>query len=242
MQIKNLVVSGNSFTQDGIGGVPPTSESPGGCSFVDSGETPPSDPQSWASLLAQKLKVQSFINLAACSHGNVMIANSIRSLISKFCYTPDDTLVIFHFSFASRLDVPCEFSHPDSSKFIPWDEQLIEHTYLDRSSKTFHSIAKNIGLDIVESLGYAQMDFLCNWLERKQFNYLMLLTEANDLHNHQFKLLLKDRESKLIKLDPGPGLLEYASLSGNNTENNYHLDAKGRSYVANFLYDYIDNS
>ena len=61
MDVRHLVVSGNSFTQDGIGGVPPTVNGEGGCSFGPEGNR--TVPGSWAGYVAQKLQKVNGINI-----------------------------------------------------------------------------------------------------------------------------------------------------------------------------------
>lgn len=239
MEYKNLLVSGNSFTQDGIGGLPPTKNSDGGNSFLDQGQGHVSTPGSWASIVAQSLKVQSFVNLAASSHSNILVANSLRHVLSNFNYSIQDTLVLFNLSIGSRLDIPCEFDHPDVSKYIPWDKNILPHSYLDRSSKAYKFCEKNIGIDIVKSLGYAQIDFLFNWLEANHYCYYFLLTNTDDLEDQDLTKIIAPRQNRLIEINPGLAMYEYGQISGNNKENNYHPDQNGREDIAHQVIKYI---
>lgn len=239
MKYKNLLVSGNSFTQDGIGGLPPIKNSPGGCSFNNQGQDYIATPASWASILAQLLNVQSFVNLAASSHSNILVANTIRHVLSSNNYSPDDTLVVFNISIANRLDVPCEFDHPNASEFIPWTEYLFPHSYLDRDSKIYKSFEKNIGIDTAKTLGYAQLDFLFNWLEANGYTYYFLLTDTEDLKDAEFCKMIENRQDRFIQINPGIAMWEYGQISGNNTINNYHPDEIGRQDIARQVVKHI---
>ena len=239
MIFKNLVVSGNSFTQDGIGGCPPTENSVGGCSFIDQGQGAVSQPASWASIVAQLLNVQSFVNLAASSHSNTLVANTLRYVLQNFNYSPENTLVLFNCSIATRLDIPCEFDHPDASNFIPWDKTLFPHSYLDRDCKIYKTFEKNIGIDTIKSIGYTQIDFLFNWLEANKYQYYFLLTDTEDLKDPEFLKIVESRRDRLIEINPGIGMWEYGQISGNNTVNNYHPDAVGRQDIALQVVKYV---
>jgi hypothetical protein len=59
MKFKNLVISGNSFTQDGIGVFPPTLSSAEGCSFFDDSNYKLAVLKVWTSWIASKLQVTS---------------------------------------------------------------------------------------------------------------------------------------------------------------------------------------
>jgi len=90
MRIKNILASGCSFTQDAIGGFPPT-ESIGGNSFREDPDYQCSVPKSWASFLAKQIDPDSFINCAAGSHGNHLVSKTIvdclESSITSQTYT-----------------------------------------------------------------------------------------------------------------------------------------------------------
>lgn len=239
MKYKNLLVSGNSFTQDGIGGLPPGNNTEGGCSYIDQGQGHVSTPYSWAGYVAQLLGVKSCVNLAASSHSNILVANTIRHVLSTFNYSPENTLVLFNVSIANRLDVPCEFDHPNASKFIPWTQELFPHTYLDRDCKIYKSFEKNIGIDTAKTLGYTQLDFLFNYLEANGYTYYFLLTDTNDLKDKEFCKMIQTRQDKFIKINPGIAMWEYGQESGNNTENHYHPDEAGRQDIAQQVVNYI---
>jgi hypothetical protein len=238
MKFTNLIVGGNSFTQDGVGGCPPTLNSVGGCSFCNDENYKSATPKSWASWVAKKLQVKSFVNTASSSHGNFLIADTILYLLTNYQYTPNNTLVIFNISMPTRLDIPCEFTHPDVSKFLPWNENLIPFAYLDRTCRSYKNIEKNIGLDLVPLMSWQKIDFLCNWLENQKYNYLFLTTEN---HNNvkEFQQIVNPRRNLFIDLDPGVGLLEWSALTKNNTKNNYHPDEKGRELISDLVIEKI---
>jgi len=240
MNFKNLVVGGNSFTQDGIGGCPPTLNSGGGCSFCNDENYKSAVPKSWVSWVASKLQVTSFVNTASSSHGNFLIADTILYLLTNYQYPPKDTLVIFNISMPTRLDIPCEFINPNVSKFLPWNENLIPFAYLNRHCKTYQHIEKNIGLDLVPIMSWQKIDFLCNWLENKKYNYLFLTTE-NYNNVKEFQQIVDPRRQSFIDLDPGVGLLEWSALTKNNTENNFHPDENGRRLISNLVIERINN-
>jgi hypothetical protein len=239
MRIENLLIGGNSFTQDGVGGCPPTSNSMGGCSFIDQGQGSVSQPASWAGMLAQRLHVQSLVNMAAASHGNILIAESLRSVLERYQYPRHNTLIMFNISIAMRLDVPCEFDNPAASPRVPWNHDLCAHTYLHRESRQHRAIERQVGLDIVPGLGYSALDFLFNYLENRGYVYAFMLTEHHDLDDTRFQKLLQGREDRMLELTPGPGLHDFATKSGYNTENGYHPDATGKALIVDQILEYL---
>lgn len=240
MKIQNLLVSGTSLTQDGLGGCPPTDHTLGGCSYIDQGqEVQVAIPKTWAGLVAKNLNVQSFVNMAAGSHGNFLIAKSLWSMLSRFHYDPSNSLILFNISIAPRLDIPCEFDHPDVSSYVHWGPDFCSHSYLSRTSRSFEKIAKEVGLDIVENLGYAQLDFLFNYLENRHYQYFFLLAEEKDLEHETFLRMIELRRHRLITLDPGPGLLEFASILGHNTQDGHHPDSMGHEIISQQVTKYI---
>jgi len=238
-KIKNILVSGNSFTQDGIGGVPPGHGSEGGCSYINQGQGNISEPNNWVGMLSRKLDIQSLVNMAASSHGNILVADTIRSVIDIHEYPTKNTLVIVTVSISERLDVPCVFGHPDASKFVHWDNTLCGHTYLNRFSKTYKKIEKEIGLDIIADLGYERLDFLFNYLENKGYEYIILLTENEDLNNSSFLRIIKNRNHRLVNLSPGIGLHDFATITKHNTVNNYHPDQIGNTMIADQIFNFL---
>ena len=53
MKLKNIVVSGCSFSADALGGLPPTKDYSGGNSFREDPDYTTSVPTTWASFLAK---------------------------------------------------------------------------------------------------------------------------------------------------------------------------------------------
>ncbi len=132
LNYKNLISGGCSFTANGIGGCPPTQDSAGGCSFIDDPNFKVLNPRSWSGFLSTLLNVKSFVNVASSSHGIVLTVNSIIELLNRFNYSPENTLIVFNITEPGRLDVPCDFDHPDKCKWIPWSQDLIPYSYIDR--------------------------------------------------------------------------------------------------------------
>jgi hypothetical protein len=237
-QFKHIVASGNSFTQDGLGGGPPGEQGDGCCSFNSYDGEDPAVPRSWVSWVAKRLEPLSFVNTAACYHGNFMITDTLTYLLSNYRYAPADTLVLFNISMPTRLDIPCEFGHPDQSPWLYWSPGLIPWAYLDRQSRTQELMEKHMGLDNVPRLSWQRMDTFCGWLENRGYNYLFLTTEDYTAVP-EFQKLIAPRPQRFVPLEPGVGMAEWAKATQNNTENNYHPDELGRTLIAGVVMDRI---
>jgi hypothetical protein len=239
MKFKNLLVSGCSFTQDGIGGCPPTVDSAGGCSFIDNGSGSATQPRSWAGFLARKLKVTSLVNTAASGHGNILVANSILDCINQFLYTPNETLVIVNLSEPWRFDLPCPYDHVDADHAnIPWNQSLIACSYLYRSSKTMVQLEKNIGFDQIEYFTSNAIEFLFNFLENQKIKFYFLT--MNDFSQTRLQKVIDKFDSRHIHLTPGKSMIEYCQITDNfMASNDLHPSTDAHEKISDQVYDYI---
>jgi hypothetical protein len=238
MIVNQILAGGCSQTQDGISGVPPGLLSSGGCSFVSNDGSVCSDPQSWVGFVAKELDVDSLVNTAASSHGNQLTANSIIEMLSRYHYNPKTTLVLFNITWPSRLDVPCDFDHPDRSKFIPWASNLIPYTYLSTDSKAAHHCYKHMGGEQVERMNSLALINLFNFLENNQFNYRFLL--AKDFSEYKtFYSIIQTRKKNLISLDSdNAGIVEFVTANKLNRDI-IHPTVEGHRIIGNIVIDRI---
>ena len=239
MKFKNLLVSGCSFTQDGIGGVPPTIEEPGGCSFIEDDAYVAALPRSWAGFLAKKLQVTSMVNTAASSHGNILIANSILECVRRFKYNPTETLIVFNLTDPWRFDLPCAYDHPDvDCKFIPWNQQLISYSYLDRHKKIMNQLEKNIGLEQIEYFTSNAVEFLFNFLAQKQIAFYFLT--MNDYRSTVLQPIIDKFQKQFIKLTPGSSMIEYCQLTNSQiSKDDRHPNLTAHQMIADQVHSYI---
>jgi hypothetical protein len=236
MDIKHILASGCSLSQNGIGGVPPTKLSSGGCSFNNGADS--SDPASWVGFVAKSLNVSSLVNTAASGHGNILIANSIIEMLTRYQYDYKTTLVLFNITWPSRLDIPCDFDHPDHSKHIPWTCNLIPYTYLKMDSTPAQYCYKHMGAEQVEQISCLSLINLFNFLENNQFNYRFVV--AKDFSNFKtFDSVIKSRKENLIVLDnKSPGVVEFV------TDNNLKIDSihptvEGHRIISKIILNHI---
>jgi len=242
---KNLLVSGCSFSQDfwlnGIGGEPPDKISPGDCVYITDPKFSVELPRSWPGFLARKLQVTSLVNVAASSHGNMLIAHSILECINKFNYTPEDTLVVINISEPWRLDLPCEYDHPEvDKKYIPWNQSFLPYSYLNTQdeSATISKLKKNIGFEQIGTVSSNSIDFLFNFLQNKKIDFYFLL--MNDFDNTALKPVIERFNKHLIELTPGANMISFGQLTKTYvSESNWHLGIEGSMKVANQIYRHI---
>jgi len=242
-QYKNLLVSGCSFSQDfwfnGIGGEPPSETSPGDCVYITDPKFSVEMPRSWSGFLAKKLEVTSFVNVAASAHGNILVAHSILECINRFYYTAEDTLVVINLSEPWRLDLFCEYDHPEvDKKYIPWKQSFIPYSYLDANGKITSELRKNIGLEQVGVITSNSIDFLFNFLQNKKIDFYFLL--MSDFDNTVLKPVIDRFREHQIELTPGSNMISFGQLTKTYvSESNWHLGVKGASLVADQIYRHI---
>jgi hypothetical protein len=239
MKFKNLLVSGCSFTQDGIGGAPPTVELVGGCSFIEDDDYIAAQPKSWAGFLAKKLKVTSMINTAASGHGNILIANSILECINRFHYKPTETLVVINLTEPWRFDLPCLHDHIEAdSQHVPWDQLLIPYSYLDRNKKSINQIEKNIEFNQIDHFTSNAVEFLFNFLENQKIHFYFLT--MNNFDQTFLKKVINKFNKNFIKLTPGPSMFEYCQLTnGQFSEDDFHPNLEAHKKIADQVYNHI---
>jgi hypothetical protein len=239
MRFKNLLVGGCSFTQDGICGSPPTITSAGGCSFIEDDAYVAAQPNSWAGFLAKKLQVTSMVNTATSNHGNILIANTILECINRFSYNPKETLVVVNLTEPWRFDLPCAYDHPDSDLgYIPWNQDLIPYSYLDRRRKIITQLEKNIDFAQIEYFTSNTVEFLFNFLENKQIPFYFLT--MNDCSSTKLQAVIDKFQKHFIKLSPGPSMLEYCQHTNSQiSKDDFHPTRSAHEKIADQVYNYI---
>lgn len=237
---KNIVASGCSFTSDGIGGHPPTSTNPnGGCSFALDADYKSAEPTTWAGVVAQKLSVKSFVNVAAASHGNFLIANNILSLINRFDYRPTDTLILFNLSDPARLDVICQWDDKTKSEYCDWPKDVLPFAYLNRNSELVKRTLLGMGIDQVENFSSNAILGMMSFL--KQENFCFYFTMMRDYRTNMYLgPVIEKFKDHLVELDPGVGMYEYASASNALRPDRAHPTTAGHTLIAEQLLNILN--
>lgn len=237
-QYKNLIAAGCSFSANGIGGVPPTKQSAGGCSFIDAGDNnTPLTPWSWVGFLAQQLNVTSLVNVACGGHGNILTANSILEVLNKFNYDPTDTLIVFNLTEPVRLDIPCDTTSSLRSNVIPWTDDVIDHSYMSRIETI--KLTKAIGIDAVEKFTSNIVELLFDMLEHRKFEFYFLMMTDYTQHSYLGSIIDKYK-TRLITIDPGTGMMEFCQLTNNYISKlDKHPNITGHKLIADTVYKHI---
>ena len=236
--MKHLLVSGDSFSYSGVGGCPPTETSCGGCSYIPDPDYTAIDPTAWPGFLSLKMSVQSLVNVAAGSHGNILVSYTIFELLKKYSYTKQDTIIIFNLSDPYRLDIPCDFQDANSSEFIPWNEQLLSHSYLAMTKRP-----RDIKFsDAIEKFTSQSARFLMEYLKKNEYNFYFLLMN-NYLDHKYLGPVIHEFNDHLIQLDPGPSMLEFAVKTNTTvSDEDHHPNLLGHKQIADIIYDKIINN
>ena len=234
MIVKNLIVSGDSFSYGGIGGCPPTLLSVGGCSYIPDVDCGCTEPNIWPGFLARQLSVQSLVNTATSAHGNILISYTIFEILKKYTYNIEDTLIIFNLTDPNRLDTPCDFNNENADNLILWDEKLISHSYLTKPSTPIIS-------DAVEKYTSESVRFLMEYLKLKGFKFYFLL--MSDYTEHKYLgPIIKQFRDHIITLNPGPSMIEFAVHTKNTvSKKDLHPNINGHRLIADQVYEYINN-
>lgn len=232
MRFRHIVASGCSQSQNGpgAGGMPPTVENPrGGCSFSgpDCGAI---EPVSWVGQVAKQLEVSSLFNMAAAGHGNQFVRSTIIDLLERYPYPPRHTLVLFNVTYSHRLDVPCDFRHPDRSTSVPWTPDVLPYTWIDMRASVQHRFHEHIGNDQVKIMSAQALSTLFAWLERHGYEYRFLLG-FNLFRDPVLCPVLERNRSRLIELDQHVGIKEFA-IANDATHDACHPTPRGHAMIA----------
>lgn len=234
--IQHLVAAGCSFTADGVGGVPPNELNPtGACTFIPDEAYVAADPKTWIGFLAQRLQVRSLINLAANGHGNTLTAMNIMQVLTKFDYDPVTTMIMFNITDAGRLDVMCDWHHPQASQYCTWPQQVLPYRYLDPNSEVQQTVKKNMGLEQVETVSCHALQGLMCFLKENKFQFKFLT--MRDYTNHSpLSALIQQHEAHWIPLSTSAGMMEYAQAQGLTvSQRDPHPTVQGQKLIADWV-------
>jgi hypothetical protein len=229
---KHIIASGCSFTSNGAGGLPPSQEHPeGACSYITDIDYQAIDPESWAGILAQNLNVKSFVNVAASSHGNFLIANNVLTLINRFNYNPLDTLILFNLSDPARIDIPCTWNEKTKSNRCDWSDHILPFKYISRDSVLIKQLVLTMGINQIEMVTSNAVLGMMNTLKQKKFNFYF--TMMCNYKNHKYLgPVISQFNDHLVTLDPGVGMMEYAGILNLTSEDKIHPSQQGHRSIS----------
>jgi hypothetical protein len=233
MKVKNILASGCSFTQDGIGGFPPTTHSTGGNSFREDPDYIASEPTSWVSFLAKKIDPDSFVNVAASGHGNCLVSKTIIDMLQTFNYDPNNTLVTFNISEMARMDVVCKYN--TENDFIPWTQDILNYSFLKPRSIKWRKVMYDYEDDIKELITYntLRLNELFEYLNANKYPFVFTtLADYTDLP------VVQKYKEHYIQL-PGNGMREYAVSMGLLDDDGFHPNLDAHDLISNIAYDFI---
>jgi hypothetical protein len=232
MNYKNLLASGCSFTQDGIGGVPPTSQSAGGSSFKQYANVQPAPCASWASFLSTYLNVDSFVNFATSGGGNLLTCETIISALEKYNYQIDDTLVIFNITEFTRLDIKKNWD--DKNDNIPWNSDYLDFTFTKKYDNLWRQKINELEIEEIISRSYCALEKLFKYL--KVNNYSFVFTMMTD---YSTNAIISQHTNNLVLLEPGGGMYEFCKTNNLLSDDNFHPSVQGHEQIAKQVYNFL---
>lgn len=230
--IRHLVAAGCSFSSNGPGGCPPTRDNPaGGCSYIPDPDYTVVEPMSWVGFLAQLLNVSSLVNVASASHGNILVANNIMSLLQRFSYSILDTLIVFNISDPGRLDIPCDYNDPGKSKYCDWDKSILPFSYLNYDHKQVSQTKKYMGLEQVEEFTTNSLLGMMSFLKTNGYQF-RFMTMGDYSQHINLKNVLAQFQEHIVTLTPGNCMETFVDQLGLNLDDSYHPDVAGHKMLA----------
>lgn len=212
MTINNIIAAGCSFTQDGLGGMPPTQDSAGGNSFLPDPSYTVRVPRSWASVMAQDLGARSFVNVAAASHGNMVTSLAVQYLLEHYAYSHRDTLVVFNITTPSRFDVVCDHGCKQQSPHIPWGPDVIPFQFLHRQSSVVQKLQNYMNLDQLENNSLSMIQSLMRYLAHRGFEF-RFLTMRDYRSITAFQDIMQEFRTQSVQLGASQGMIEYCAAN-----------------------------
>jgi len=227
MKIKNLLTSGCSFTSNGIGGTPPTTDSNGGCSFIYDPDSGVAELAAWPDFLSRKLQVTSLVNSANEGHGNILISHSLITMLRKFNYKKEDTLVMFNLSDPARHDFYTaseKISNSWSLDLIPYKLECDQHCV---GSEYYTSQSVFLLMNYLKTIGF-------------NFYFMMMRDYIND---ETLGPIIEEFKEHLITFEPGPSMIDWARETSNTRSNSdHHPSTNGHKLIADMIYNKIRNN
>ena len=232
MKIKNILAGGCSFTQNGVGGIPPTVEALGGNSFREDIEFTAAEPMSWASFLAKKIDPDSFTNVAVSGHGNVATNKVVCDMLKKFAYRPDNTLIVFNVSSVDRLDVVCEYDKGEFSK-PPWGNDIIDYSFLKPRGSEWKQQLLDTTIEVIEQQSVDSLYQLFDYLTKFEYPFVFtLMKDYTDLS------VIQQYRDHLVPM-PGNGMYEFCKGINGLSNDKFHPSTNGHQAVAELAYNFI---
>ena len=233
MKVKNILASGCSFTQDGIGGLPPTLTHQGGNSYREDVDYPAATPLSWASFLAARINPDSFANLATAGHGNYLVSKTIYDMLQAYNYNPENTLVIFNISEMARMDVVCEYN--TENDFVTWPQDILNYSFLKPRSSKWSKIMYDYEDDITELITHntTALSELFEYLNTNKYPFVFTtLADYTDMP------VIQKYKEHYVQL-PGNGMREYAVSMGLLDDYGFHPNLDAHDLISNIAYGFI---
>lgn len=243
MKFNNIVAGGCSFTQDGVSGCPPLADNNGGNSFLDypDDNITASIPKSWVGMISQKLAAKSIVNVAAGGHGNLLTANSLLSMLTRFNYPRDQTLVLFNITEPTRLDIPCEFSHQDRSVDIHWGPDILPLTYLSHSCATVKQFKYQIGPDAIAFLTSNSIKFLLDFLKSNHYTFLFL-TMCDYTNDRYLAPMIQQYQQHYVMLDQFNNMMDFCVHNQVTiSSKDHHPNTVGHQMIAQRVLQHLNN-
>jgi len=173
--------------------------------------------------------------MAAAGHGNQFVQQTIVDLLERYPYHPGNTLVLFNVTFSHRLDIPCDFRHPDRSTSVPWTADLLPYTYLSMRSKLQHSFHQHWGNSQVKHSSSLALSCLFSYLEHRKFHYRFTMA-MNHLADPAVASVLEQYREHLVMLGPYAGIREFVVDNG-LTMDACHPTVEGHALIAREVMD-----
>jgi len=222
-KFKNILAGGCSFSQDGIGGHPPTSTSLGGNSFRTDVDYQASVPRSWTSMLAQQFDPDSFTNVAVSANGLVATCTTICDMLDKFAYSPKNTLVIFNVTRLARLDIKVDFNNDND--YEPWTQDILDYSFLKCNTQRWKEHLVNTTIKQIETQSEIHLSKLFEYLDMHQYPFVFTL-----LDNISNLPIIQKYKAHLVPL-AHIGMFEFCSTIG-ELDNSQHPSVVGYSQIA----------
>jgi len=231
--IEHVVVSGCSFTADGIGGSPPNpTDLKGSCSFIKYDGIETAEPRSWIGFVAQALKVTSLVNLAAGGHGNALVAINLINVLSRHNYDPSKTLVLFNITDPARLDLVCDYYDIQASRRVSWPSTVLPYSFLDPGSRALQQIKHQMGVEQIELFSSTHLQGLFGWLKSQGYRF-RFLTMRDYTQCEPLWSAIAPYYTEHIPLEEFQGMMEFVQHRQSTiSQQDTHPNLQGHSLIA----------
>lgn len=180
--------------------------------------------------------------------GNQAIAlNLIHWLENHSEITADTTTIIFNISEFDRIDMPCDYNHPNANKHFPLEDEFgfkwLTQNFVESQPPFNRLLQQNLGYDQIMFLNGMAIISLINYIENNRYNYRILMLKdfihKKDLAPQFVQDFLQSKKDTIVNFDNHWGMHEFCKFNGLLSEDKFHPSQQANHLMAQHINEHL---